>query len=136
MLHLFLWLQFLVHVMQFPVINVLYFYISASWSVCTVPNMTVFCSSFMSCFPGVFRYFLNDFDIVPVVPYYYWYHFCFCIALIVDVIIIVIILLFSVMLFMKLSDSHTLLKGINEFLPTLPIFLEQHGWNLVHGIST
>ena len=31
--------------------------------------MAVFCSSLISCFPGMlFRYFLNDLEIVPVAP--------------------------------------------------------------------
>ena len=35
--------------------------------MCAVPSMAVFCSSLISCFPGaLFRYFLNDFKIVPV----------------------------------------------------------------------
>ena len=34
-----------------------------------VPNMSVFCSSLTSCFPGMLlTYFLNDFEIVPVAP--------------------------------------------------------------------
>jgi hypothetical protein len=34
-----------------------------------VPNMAVFCSFLTSCFPGtLLRYFLNDFQMVPVVP--------------------------------------------------------------------
>ena len=33
------------------VLNLLYFYISTFRSVCTVPNMAVFCSSLTSCFP-------------------------------------------------------------------------------------
>ena len=45
---------------------VLYFYISILQSMCAVPNMAVFCSSLISCFPGMsLRYFLNDFEIVP-----------------------------------------------------------------------
>ena len=35
--------------------------------MCAVPNMAVFCSSLISCFPGtLLRYFLNDFETVPV----------------------------------------------------------------------
>ena len=50
-------------------LNLLYFYISTSRSMCAVPNMAVFCSSLISCFPGMMlRYFLNDFEIVPVAP--------------------------------------------------------------------
>ena len=37
--------------------------------MCAVPNMAVFCSSLTSCFPGMLlKYFLNDFEIVPVAP--------------------------------------------------------------------
>jgi len=36
--------------------------------MCAVCNMAVFCSSLMSCVPGIlFRYFPNDFETVPVV---------------------------------------------------------------------
>jgi len=50
------------------VLNLLYFYISTFRSMCAVPNMAVFCSSLTSCFPGMLlTYFLNDFEIVPVV---------------------------------------------------------------------
>jgi len=34
-------------------LNVLYFYISTFRSMCAVPNMAVFRSSFISCFPGM-----------------------------------------------------------------------------------
>ena len=52
-----------------PVLNLLYFYISNFRSMCAVPNMAVFSSSFTSCFPGILlTYFLNDFEIVPVAP--------------------------------------------------------------------
>ena len=35
-------LQFMEHVMQFPMLNVLHFNISTSRSLCAVPNMAVF----------------------------------------------------------------------------------------------
>jgi len=38
-----------------PVMNLLYFYISTFRSMCAVPNMAVFCNSFISCFPGKLR---------------------------------------------------------------------------------
>lgn len=64
-----LWSHFLVSVMLFPMINVLYFDINTFRSVCTVPSMAVFCSSFMSWFPGmVLRYFVDDFETVQVSP--------------------------------------------------------------------
>jgi len=39
-------------------------------AVCSVPSVAVFCSSLMSCFPGMFfhMYFLNHFQIVPFIP--------------------------------------------------------------------
>ena len=37
--------------------------------MCAVPNVDVLCSSLTSCFPGMLlTYFLNDFEIVSVVP--------------------------------------------------------------------
>ena len=55
--------------MLLPMLNVLYFYISTPHSMCAVPNMAVVCSSLISCFGGMLlRYFLNDFEIVPVAP--------------------------------------------------------------------
>ena len=36
-------------------------------SMCAVPSVAVSCSTLMSCFPGMLlRYFLNDFEMVPV----------------------------------------------------------------------
>jgi hypothetical protein len=56
----------------------LYLYTNTSRCMFAVPNMAVVCSSLISCFPGLlFRYCLNDFEMVPVAPFYYWYHFCF-----------------------------------------------------------
>jgi len=63
-----LFLLFMMLISLFPVLNLLYFYISTFRSMCAVPNMAVFCSSLTSCFPGLLlTYFLNDFEIVPVV---------------------------------------------------------------------
>ena len=84
-------LLFMVLISLVSVLNLLYFYISTFRSMCAVPNMTVFCSSLTSCFPGMLlTYFLNDFDIVPVAPiitgitfvftfyYYYYYYYYYC----------------------------------------------------------
>jgi hypothetical protein len=50
-------------------VNVLYCYISTSRSTCAMPSKAVLCSSWMSCFRGILlRYFLIDFELVPVVP--------------------------------------------------------------------
>ena len=50
----------------------IFFYISTLWSMCAVISTAVYCSCLISCFPGMLlRYFLQDFDMVPVAPYYY-----------------------------------------------------------------
>jgi hypothetical protein len=57
-----LWLQCKVHVILFSMLNILYFpnYV---W----LPNLAVICSSLLSWFPGMlFKYCLNDLEIVPV----------------------------------------------------------------------
>ena len=60
-------LLFMVVISLLSVLNLLYFYISTFRSMCAVPNMAVFGSSLTSCFPGILlTYFLNDFEIVPV----------------------------------------------------------------------
>jgi hypothetical protein len=65
-----LYLQFMTcNVMLLPVLYILYLYSSIRRSMCAVPNMTVFCSSLISCFLGMLlRYFLNDFEIVAFAP--------------------------------------------------------------------
>ena len=63
-----LYLQFMLHVSS-PVKCVLYFYISTCCSMCAVPNMAVFFSSLISCFPiMLLRYCLSGFEMVPVAP--------------------------------------------------------------------
>ena len=62
-------LLFMVLTSVAPVLNLLYFYISTFRSMCAVPNVALFCSSWTSCFPGMLlTYFLNVFEIVPVAP--------------------------------------------------------------------
>jgi hypothetical protein len=62
-------LLFMVPISLVPALALLYFYVSTFRSICTVPNMAVFCSSFTSWFPGMLlMYFLNDFEMVPVAP--------------------------------------------------------------------
>jgi hypothetical protein len=52
-----------------PALVLLFFYVSTFWSMCAVPNMTVFCSSLTSWFPGMsLTYFLNDLEMVPFAP--------------------------------------------------------------------
>jgi hypothetical protein len=58
---------FMVQTSPAPVLNLLHFYISTFGSMCAVPNMAVVCSSLTSWIPGtLLRYFLNDFEVVPV----------------------------------------------------------------------
>ena len=82
-------LLFTVLISLVPVLKLLYFYISAFRSMCTVPNMTVFWSSLTSCFPGMLlTHFPNDFEIVPVaaiitgiiiiIPFFLLLLFLFC----------------------------------------------------------
>ena len=50
-----------------PTFIVLYFYISTFQRMCAVSNMDVFCRSLILFFPGMLlRYFLNDFEMIPV----------------------------------------------------------------------
>ena len=64
-----LFLLFMVLISLVSVLNILYFYVSAFRSMCAVVNISVFCRSLTSCFPGILlTYFLNDFEIVPVAP--------------------------------------------------------------------
>ena len=54
--------KFMLDVMLFPMLNVLYWYISTPRSMCAVPSVAVFWSPVNLCFPGMFlRYFRNDF---------------------------------------------------------------------------
>ena len=48
---------------------IVYFHISIFRSMCAVPNMAVFCSFVISCFPGMLlRYGLSNFEMVGVAP--------------------------------------------------------------------
>ena len=63
-------LLFMVLISSVSVFNLLYFYSSTFRSMCAVPNMTVFCSSLTSCFPGMLlTYFPNDFEIVIIITF-------------------------------------------------------------------
>jgi hypothetical protein len=62
----------MVHVILFPMINVMYFYINTFRSICAVSNRGVFffCKYLMSCCPGMLvRYFLNDCEMVSGTPF-------------------------------------------------------------------
>jgi len=61
-----LWLQCVVNVMLFPMMNVLYCNIRTFRSMCSVPIVVVFCSSFVSCFTGMWSgYFMINVEMVP-----------------------------------------------------------------------
>ena len=60
--------------MLFPMLNVLYFYISILRNMCAVPNMAVFCSSlwfraFPVCCSGIWSMILTLFYIIIVLPH-------------------------------------------------------------------
>jgi hypothetical protein len=63
-----LMLLFMMLISLVPVLTPLYLYVSTFRSMCAVPNTAVFCSS-NSWFPGLLlMYFLNDFEMVSMVP--------------------------------------------------------------------
>ena len=64
-------LLFMVLILLVSVLNLFKFHISTFRSMCAVPNMAVFCSSLTSWFPGMLlTYFLNDFETIPVAPFF------------------------------------------------------------------
>jgi hypothetical protein len=57
----------MVPITLFPMLYLLYFYISTFRSMCAVPSKVVsFFRSLISCFPVMFRYFLNDSQMVQI----------------------------------------------------------------------
>jgi hypothetical protein len=55
-------LLFMVPISLFPALTPLYLYVSTFQSMCTVPNMAVFCSSLTSWIPDMLlTYFMNGF---------------------------------------------------------------------------
>ena len=65
-----LYLQFVPHVMLFPVLNVLFFYNSTSRSIrmCSA-QYGCCCSSLISCFPVMLlRYSLSNLGMIPFAP--------------------------------------------------------------------
>ena len=62
-------LLFVVLTSLVPALTPLYLYVSTFRSMCTVPNMALFCSSLTSWFPRMLlTYFLNYLEMVPVAP--------------------------------------------------------------------
>jgi len=59
----------MVRISLVPALTPLYLYVSTFRSMCAVPNVAVFCSSLTLWFSDMLlTYFLNDFEMVPVVP--------------------------------------------------------------------
>jgi len=68
--------------MLFSRVVKLHFYISTFRCMCAVHNLAVFCSSLLSCIPGVlFRYYC----------YYYYYYFIIIIIIIIVIFIDIIL---------------------------------------------
>ena len=63
--------------MLFPMINVLHFYSSISWSMCTVPRNSRFIVHWCLLSMYVSQVFSEWFSDGSSCPYYYWYLFCF-----------------------------------------------------------
>ena len=65
-----LYLQFVLHVLLFRMLNMFCTVILALTAVCVqCPIWLFFCSSLISCFPGMLiRYCLSDSEVVPVAP--------------------------------------------------------------------
>ena len=65
-----LWLQFMLHKMPVPMLNLWYFYIISFDSIFAAANVPFFFfSSLISCIHGMLlRYCLSDFEMVPVAP--------------------------------------------------------------------
>jgi hypothetical protein len=60
----------MLHITLVAMLYLLYFYISTFRRVCVVPNMAVFCGSWISFFCGkLLRYFINYFEMVPVAAF-------------------------------------------------------------------
>jgi len=68
-------LLFMVLISLVSVLNQLYFYISTFRSVCAVPNMAVFWSSFISCFPGMLLTYFPIIIIIIIIIIIKWLHF-------------------------------------------------------------
>ena len=63
-------LLFMAPISLVPALALLYFYVITFRSMCAVPNMAVFCSSFTSWFPGMLlMYFQNYFEIIIIITY-------------------------------------------------------------------
>jgi len=65
-----LYLQFMLHVMLFPMLNMFCTFTSALAAVSVkCPIWLFFCSFLISCFPGLLlRYCVSDFEVVPAAP--------------------------------------------------------------------
>ena len=100
-------LLFMVSISLVPAFALLYFYVRTFRSMCAVPNMAVFCSSFTSWFPGMLlMYFLNDFEMVPVTP----------------IIIGITLILLLLLLLLLLSSSSSSSSSSSQLSPLCTVF--------------
>ena len=77
-------LQYTVHVISCVMLNVSHFYVCTFRSMCAVPSTVVVCTCLIQCLPiMLLRYFLSDFEMIPVAP----------ITLLVSLFIIIIIII-------------------------------------------
>ena len=121
-------LLFMVLISLFSVLNVLYFYTSTFRSVCTVPNMAVFCSSLTSWFPGMLlTYFLNNFEIVPVAPiiYFIYYYNSIWMSLVTGLFCLVLLLNQRWSPPLRLQDSHCSTFRIMCDVPSIAVFCSE-----------
>ena len=103
-------LLFMVLISLVSVLNLLYFYISTFRSMCAVPNMAVFCSSWTSCFPGMLlTHFLNNFETVPVAPIITGITFVFTFH--TRLLLLLLLLLLLALLF---GDNHNSLTALHN----------------------
>ena len=128
-------LLFMVLISLVSMLNVLYFYISTFRSMCAVPDIAVFCSSFTSCFPGMLlTYFLNDSETVPCAPiitgitcvFYIPHALHLCWKRII-IIIIVIIFIVVIIIISELKQYFLFMLGVLLLLLLLLLFLISSG---------
>jgi hypothetical protein len=96
--------------------------------VCAVPSTAVFCSSLISYFPGtLLKYFLKDFEMVPVTPVitgvtfvfyipHALYLFFIIIIIIIIIIIVVVIIIIIIIAIVVINFNFTHQLAWNEII--------------------
>ena len=116
--------------------------------MCAVPNTAVFCSSLISCFPGMlFRYCLSNFEMVPIAPfitditfafasyirriyimrnyYYYYYYYTICLSLVTGLFFLVLLLNQRWTPSLRLQASHCSTFRIMCDVPSIAVFCSE-----------